>query len=84
MEQKKMQRPLKQANLTFRNEGHRWMTWIICILDYQLFILLVLVVPLIASLAFENLLEFGCSLVGIIERCPLVLPTVSNTTPAIE
>lgn len=55
-----------------------------CILDYQEFVLLVLVVPLIASLAFENLLELGCSLVRIIERCPLVLPTVSNSAPAIE
>lgn len=56
----------------------------IWILDSQQFVLLVLVVPLIASLAFENLFKFYSSVARITKRCPLVLSTVSNSAPAIE
>ena len=56
----------------------------IWILDSQQFVLLVLVVPLIASLAFENLFKFYCSVARITKRCPLVLSPVSNSAPAIE
>ena len=49
-----------------------------------IFALPVLVIPLIASLTLENLLELGCSLGGVIVRRPLVLATVSNSAPAIK
>ena len=48
------------------------------------FDLLVLVYPLITSLAFENFLKFSCRSIWIIVRCPLMLTTISNSSPPIE
>ena len=45
---------------------------------------LIFVFPLVSSLTFENLLEFLRGLLGVAVRRPLVLPTVSHTTPAIK
>ena len=46
--------------------------------------LLVLVFPLIARFTLEYLLKLSCGKVRVIVRRPLVLASVSNSSPAVE
>ena len=51
---------------------------------FHFYVLLVLVFPLIARFTLEYLLKLSCGKVRVIVRRPLVLASVSNSSPAVE